>query len=175
MTPPAPVAAPRAPLDALGPSPFRYDCARLPLEGPAFGWSFRLLCGAVVLGSAGWLLLLWHKGALATSGASVGQGLGWVLAALGLMGLTAWHVLRSRTRLDAEGLHQSWIWDKHLPLRELAWGKLIRVPGLDWLIAPRLYVRTLLGKFAVFYAADPRLLAEFEQLLAALRECRGPR
>ena len=44
---------------------------------------------------------------------------------------------------------------------------------LDWLIAPRLYVRTLLGKFAVFYAADPSMLAEFERLLAELKAFRG--
>ena len=59
------------------------------------------------------------------------------------------------TRWTPRALHQSWVWDKKMELGELAYGKLIRVRGLDWLIAPRLYVRTLVGKFAVFYAADP--------------------
>ena len=54
-------------------------------------------------------------------------------------------------------------------LRELAYGKLIRVRGLEWLIAPRLYVRTLTGKFAVFYAASPEMVVEFERLVSERR------
>ncbi|MGH6627153.1 MAG: hypothetical protein ACRECD_11560, partial [Burkholderiaceae bacterium] len=80
---------------------------------------------------------------------------------------------RSTTRIDSEALSQTWVWDKKMELRELAYGKLIRVRGLEWLIAPRLYVRTLLGKFAVFYAADPALIAEFERLVKELKEFRG--
>ena len=38
----------------------------------------------------------------------------------------------------ARGCTQRWIWDKHMALDDLAFGKLIRVRGLDWLIAPRL-------------------------------------
>jgi len=62
-----------------------------------------------------------------------------------------------------------------MELGELAYGKLIRVRGLDWLIAPRLYVRTLMGKFAVFYAASPAMVAEFERLVAELKEFRSMR
>jgi hypothetical protein len=80
--------------------------------------------------------------------------------------------MTSRTRIDRQGLHQRWIWDKHMAFDDLAFGKLIRVRGLDWLIAPRLYVRTLVGKFAVFYAATPELLAEFERLVAELKQAR---
>ena len=60
-----------------------------------------------------------------------------------------------------------------MELRELAYGKIIRVRGLEWLIAPRLYVRTLMGKFAVFYAADPKMLAQFERLVLELKAFRG--
>jgi hypothetical protein len=69
-------------------------------------------------------------------------------------------------------IHQSWLWDKQMELRELAYAKLIRIPGLDWLIAPRLYARTLNGKFAVFYTADRAMLEEFERLVQELREFR---
>ena len=88
---------------------------------------------------------------------------------------TWWHIQTSRTRLTADSLHQSWIWDKKMELRELAYGKLIRVRGLEWLVAPRLYVRTLLGKFAVFYAVDREMLDEFERLIAELQAFRGIR
>ena len=62
-----------------------------------------------------------------------------------------------------------------MPLGNLAYAKLIRVRGLDWLIAPRLYVRTLDGKFAVFYAASPQLLKAFERLGSSLKTFRQQR
>lgn len=149
----------------LGPPPFRFEpAAGGPAQGPAFSLPFKALATAVVFGSAAWFALLWSGGKL--------QGATWFLAALAMMLYTWWCIIRSVTRLDAEGLHQTWIWDKKMELRELAYGKLIRVPGLDWLIAPRLYVRTLLGKFAVFYAADPKMIAEFERLIAELKAFR---
>ena len=80
--------------------------------------------------------------------------------------------MRSTTTLDTEALQQTWIWHKKMELGELAYGKLVRVRGFDWLIAPRLYARTLAGKFAVFHAASPELLAEFERLVAELKDFR---
>ncbi|WP_137895459.1 hypothetical protein [Ramlibacter sp. 2FC] len=154
----------------LGPPPFRFTPNRDPLEGPAFSRPFKVLVTLLVWGCAAWLLDLWRHGRL---GPGIGGMTAWFLAGQALLLLTWWHILRSRTRLDSEGLHQSWVWDKHLPSRELAYGKLIRVRGLDWLIAPRLYLRTLLGKFAVFYVADPALLAESERLLRELKAFRG--
>jgi hypothetical protein len=47
---------------------------------------------------------------------------------------------------------------------ELAYAKLIRLRGFDWLIAPRLYARTHGGKFASFYASTPDVLAQFESI-----------
>jgi len=49
------------------------------------------------------------------------------------------------------------------------------VRGLEWLIAPRLYVRTLMGKFAVFYASSPEMVAEFERLVSELKTFRSIR
>lgn len=139
------------------------------VEGPAFSLPFKLLATVIVGGCAFWLAKLWSQGAL---GSATTGGLGWFVAGMAVMAWTWFSIMRSRTRLDAQGLHQRWIWDKHMALDDLAFGKLIRVPGLDWLIAPRLYVRTLVGKFAVFYAASPELLAEFERLVAELKEAR---
>lgn len=156
--------------ESLGPPPFRFVPVRDPLEGPAFSTAFKLLVSVLVWGCAAWMLALWREGGF---GPGLSGGAAWFLAGQALLLLTWWHILRSRTRLDSQGLQQSWIWDKRMELRELAYGKLIRVPGLDWLIAPRLYVRTLLGKFAVFYVADPALLAESQRLLRELRAFRN--
>ena len=59
-----------------------------------------------------------------------------------------------------------------MPFEQLAYTQLIRVKGLEWLIAPRFYVRTLTGKFAVFYIADPALQSECERLALQLQDFR---
>ena len=83
-------------------------------------------------------------------------------------------MIRSVTRLDGESLQQTWVWHKKMELRDLGYAKMIRVRGLDWLIAPRIYVRPVMGKFAIFYAASPEMLEEFERLVRELRAFRGP-
>ena len=161
------------PAQPFGPPPFRFVPGIDPMRVRAFSTPFRLLATVLVFGIEIWMYLLWQTGHLTPSGMSAAAALGWPLAALAIMLYTWWHIVTSRTTLTSKTLHQSWIWDKKLELGELAYGKLIRVRGFDWLIAPRLYVRTLLGKFAVFYAADPSMLAEFERLIAELKAFRG--
>lgn len=160
----------------LGPPAFHFSMPEGPLEGPAFSTAFKVLATVIVGGCAAVLTQMGLAGELgqpAAEGAPVASvGLSWFAAGLLLMGVTWWHILRSVTRLEANSLHQSWVWNKHMPLRDLAFAKLIRVRGLDWLIAPRLYVRTLDGKFAVFYAASPQMLAAFERLGSSLKAFR---
>ncbi len=120
-----------------------------------------------------WLVLLF-TGSIAGANPRSSSML-WFAAAMLLMLTTWWYIVTGTTTLSSEALQQSWVWNKKMELRELAYGKLIRVRGLDWLIAPRLYVRTLMGKFAVFYAADALMLSDFERLvkeLAAFRKMR---
>ena len=100
---------------------------------------------------------------------------GWLAAALGLMACTEWYILKGKTTLNSTSIKQTWVWNKSAELRDLAYVKLIRIRGLDWLVAPRLYTKTFSGKLAVFYAADAAMLAEFgrlEQALQAMRERR---
>jgi hypothetical protein len=158
-------------IEALGPPPFRFSPSAGPsVIGPAFSPAFKLLATGLVFGTAGWLVHLWMSGKVVGGVVSI---LSWFLAALAIMLYTWWWIVRSRTRLDGQELYQSWMWDKKMELRELAYGKLVRVRGLDWLIAPRLYVRTLTGKFAVFYAADPKMISEFERLVVELKAFRA--
>jgi hypothetical protein len=140
------------------------------VEGPAFSITFRLLSTVIVGGCGLWLWLLRREGSL--TGLTTHANGTWILAALAVMLCTWWYILRSRTRIDTQGLQQFWLWNKHMAYDDLAYAKLIRVRGLDWLIAPRLYVRTLLGKFAVFYGATPELVADFERLARELRQLR---
>jgi len=130
---------------------------------------FKGVATILTLTAAGWFFKLWLEGKAAGGTVSI---LAWFVAALAMMAYTWVWILRSRTGLDAQALHQRWVWDKRMELADLAYGKLVRVRGLEWLIAPRLYVRTLAGKFAVFHAADPAVLAECERMLAELKAFR---
>jgi hypothetical protein len=163
-----------SPLAQLGPPPFPFKPVSDPLRAPAFSSVFRLLAVLIVLGCTYGVWSLWSTGQLTAtatvasgapaSHAVFGSGLVWALSALALMAYTLWCILTSVTTMTATTLEQTFVWDKKVELRELAYVKLIRVPGLDWLIAPRLYCRTLMGKFAVFYAADAHMIGEFERL-----------
>jgi hypothetical protein len=170
------------PMDHLGPPPFPFRPSSNPLVSPAFSIVFRALALVIVLGCTYGVWSLWYGGhltapaAAATSAKSMyGSGLIWALSALALLLYTLWCILTSVTTLTQTTIEQTFVWNKKLELRELAYVKLIRVPGLDWLIAPRLYCRTLLGKFAVFYTADAHMIGEFERLrdeLSAFRKVR---
>lgn len=152
---------------AVLPEPFRFQPTGGRVEGPAFSRVFQSLTTVVVAGCMGWVWRLWQRGAI-----DYGPGLAWVAAALALMACTWWAVMRSRTVVGADALQQRWLWNKRMDLADMAFCKVIRVPGLDWLVAPRLYARTLTGKFSVFYGATPELREEFKRLsqeLAAFR------
>lgn len=157
-------------LPHMGPPPFKFTPQIAGASGPAFSITFKVLASILVFVLVAAFVQNWL--AARASGAAGG---GWFLGGVLLLVYTWWHILRSVTRIDEQALYQSWVWDKQMDLRELAYGKLIRVRGLEWLIAPRLYVRTLMGKFTVFYAASPAMVAEFERLVLELKAFRSMR
>ena len=159
--------------ERLAPPPFLFHPEHPGRRAPAFSRTFRLLATALVAAIGSWMYRLWQSGKLVPPGTSDALALGWPLAALAIILYTWWYLQTSWTTVTETELRQRWMWDKKLDLRELAYAKLIRVPGLDWLIAPRLYARTLLGKFAVFYCADRVMLAEFERLVSELKDLDG--
>ena len=150
------------------------------VAGRAFSLPFRGLSIALVGGAIAWGVQLWRTGLLGQpagsgSGATSGAAGYWLIAALVLMAITVYHILRSQTCLSSQHLRQSWIWDKEMRVSELAYAKLIRIRGLDWLMAPRLYARSQGGQFATFYSADAKVLEQFERLCIKLAQERMPR
>ena len=154
-------------MDAKGwPLPLELDLATdQVVSGKAFSVAFRVLALLLVEGVAWWAYVLWSNGKL---GASMTSSVLWLLAALVLMFITVFYVFRSVTSVSSSHLKQSWIWNKEMPIRDLAYVKLIRLRGFDWLIAPRLYARTHGGKFASFYASTPAVLQQFEKISSKL-------
>ena len=130
------------------------------LECASFSASFKFLAVAIVTLAALWAWQMWSQGVLQANL----QSSGWIVAALAMMFFTEWHILRGKTRLTTDALEQSWVWRKRVALNELAYAKLVRVPGLDWLIAPRLYTKTFGNKLAVLYVTGPAMLAEMQRL-----------
>lgn len=142
------------------------------LRGPAFTASFKSLACVTVLGCAGWLAWLVLQGQIQV-GESTASRL-YFLGGLGILFYTLIHIFRSQTSFSATAIHQSWMWDKNARLSDLAYAKLIRIPGLEWLIAPRLYTRSMAGKLAVFYVAQPHMWPECTRLAKALETMRHP-
>jgi hypothetical protein len=137
------------------------DGAELPLaEGPAFPAPVKALATILVL-----TLALWGAMVLADPGASLPDREGWAFlcAACAVVAFGYGHILFSRTRFDGRGITQSGLWRKHVALSEITQLKLICVPGLTWLIVPRLVVRADFG-LTNFCAGDPAVLAQFRRL-----------
>jgi hypothetical protein len=164
---------PEPTLHALGPQPFVFLPIKGGVEGPAFSRAFQAITWIALLGSGYWLLNLWQEGKFGGDTSLNGlRNAGWFVLGWVLLAWTTWHVMRSRARMDAQGIHQTWIWDKHMNYDELAYAKLIRIRGLEWFMAPRFYVRTLMGKFAVFYVSDRAVQQQCERLSQELSEFR---
>lgn len=92
----------------------------------------------------------------------------WPAAALAFLGVATalivlcwvW-ILRSRTSVTPTHIRQTWIWRKEVALADVAHVKLVAIPRLDWLIAPRIVVRARGRGVMVFHAADRSLLQVF--------------
>jgi hypothetical protein len=139
------------------------------VEGPAFSVGVKLLAGALMLGLAvygvrGIVRMSQQPDSLVVLGVMV-------LAVVCLAVYYAW-MLRSRTRVDPTHIHQTWFRPKRVALVDITQLKLIFVPGLAWLISPRLVVRTREPGSIVFHAADAKVIEAFVRL--AMRQAPLP-
>jgi hypothetical protein len=143
-----------------------YQPAATQVSGPAFGRAFRATATVLVLA-----LTVWAARVVTQNGANAADPtlLSWVLAGCGLVLAMWWVMVRSTTSLTPEHLTQTWFWKKSTPLTDIGYAKFMRFKGLEWLIAPRLYVRTGHGPFKTYYAGDPALWSAFEAMSAHFR------
>ena len=133
------------------------------VEGAAFT---PLIKGTATVLMAGMAAYAWR--AADELGAAAGGVSTSAILFLGLLGAMAafcfWWILISRTRVTATHLHQTWWNDKRVALSEVTQTKLILIPGLTWLIAPRLVVRTRSTGSVVFHAAERPVIAAFARI-----------
>ena len=133
----------------------------LQIEGPSFSNSMKVLAtlAMLALASGGWDLVA--QGAWGQMDGSsqlvVGAAMIVIAAAYGGM-------LTGRTSIDGQHLRQTGLWTKQVRLADLTQVKLIAVPGLAWLIAPRLVVRDGGLLLTTFHVADKQVLAAVRRL-----------
>lgn len=123
--------------------------------GAAFPLPTKLLATGLVAG-----MLLWGWRALPQL-----LGASWqfsaaalVVLALVMVGWCLYWIWFSRTRIDAHGIHQTWMWDKHVAWGDIVQARIIGVPYLEWLVAPRLAVRVKARGVVIFHVADRQVL-----------------
>ena len=138
-------------------------------EGPAFPPFVKLLLTVLTLAVFGAGALALDQATLRN--ASTGAKL-LVAGGLVVLVVTNYWVLKSRIRIDAREIVQTWIWTKRVRWADVVQAKLIYLPGLAWLVAPRMVVRGGAGIVTLFNAADPQVLAVFTRYALApeLRE-----
>lgn len=126
-----------------------------PVEGSAFPLPVKLLASALV----GGMLLVGLRAGPELAGTA------WTPSSIALMAgavaMVLWCLLwiwRSRTRVDGTGLRQTWLWDKRVDWSEVAQARLVGVPGLEWLVAPRVVLRVRGRGVVVFHVADRAVL-----------------
>jgi hypothetical protein len=133
----------------------------LRLEGPSFSPSLKVLATLAMLGLVGSGGNLVAQGAWSQMDSSSQLVFG---AAMLVIAATYGGILTGRTSIDGLCLRQTGLWTKEVRLAELTRVKLIAVPGLSWLIAPRLVVRTGGLTITTFHVADKQVLAACKRL-----------
>ena len=131
------------------------------VEGTAFTPTIKALSVLLVLGIAFYVVRLWPEdGWLSLGWQSLGFMAATLVVVLACLGYICW----SRVRIDDTHIEQTWMWRKRVAIAEISQLKLIYVPYMSWLIAPRLVVRLGVTGWYVFHAADRRVLQRFYQL-----------
>lgn len=132
------------------------------VEGVAFPLGVRLLATLMVAALVYWGV----QGAdeVLQSGWT-GSGVLLLAAALALVLWCLGWMWVSRTAATREGIEQSWLWRKRVRWCDIAQARIVGVPGLEWLVAPRLVVRPRSGGVMVFHSADREVLAAFARFV----------
>ncbi len=72
--------------------------------------------------------------------------------------------MTSRTGIDGERVYQTGLLAKEMPIRTITQVRLVHVPGLRWLIVPRLVAKAGGLRTLSFPTADPQVLYAFRAL-----------
>ncbi len=135
------------------------------VSGPAYGVGFRVfatfMCAALLLYGVS---IAWRFPVMA-----FGIGVKLLLIVSGCMlAISYYWFLRARTTIDATGIRQTWMYDKHVEWRDVRGAKMIGIPYMSWLFPPRMVVRTG-NAFTTFNGGSQEVLIEFARISLAFQ------
>lgn len=133
------------------------------VSGPSFPLSVKTMATAMmlVLLVSGSMTLL-GPAQVPSPALAAGEWL-FLVAVTAVIGTGYWSIVTGRTSCDGQTIEQTWLWRKKVRLIDITQIKLISVPGLNWLVVPRLVVRTGYG-LTTFHAGDAAVYARFKLL-----------
>lgn len=135
------------------------------ITGPSYGLGFKLVSSILTLG----LFAYGASIALRFPLLSFGFGVKALIAGAGLMLAVSYYwFLRAQTTIDADGIGQTWLYDKKAEWRDVRGARMIGIPYLAWLFPPRLVVRTG-NSFITFNGGSRQLLIEFARISLAFQ------
>lgn len=135
-------------------------------ECPAYPPVLQAMAVVITAGLTG--LALWSLPALRTAQWSNSSLLTYGLAAA-LIAWVTWWMVKGRTRLQGDELTQTWMWDKRVHARDVTTFKIVHLPALAQVMAPRLMVRRRNGSVSWFHASDAQMLMTFANRVVAHR------
>jgi hypothetical protein len=136
------------------------------IEGPAFPVTTKILAGLLMALLVYWSLR-WALAADLLQSARAPHALPqyvMVFGALALLFYVYYWMLISRTRMNEHTIVQTWFIEKRVPLAGITQARLVCIPHLEWLVAPRIVVRVQGKGSYVLYAANRQLWAAFARL-----------
>ena len=136
-----------------------------PVSGPAYGAGFKLVATLLTVVLLVYSVsIVWRFPML-----SFGFGVKALLLAAGVMlGVSYYWFLRARTTIDADGIRQTWLYDKRVEWRDVRGAKMIGIPYASWLFLPRMVVRTG-NSFTTFNGGSQEVLIEFAKISLAFQ------
>lgn len=135
------------------------------VSGPAYGTGFKVFATIITLGLLGYGLSVVTRFPLMQFGIGVKALL---LGSAAMLGVSYYWFLRATTTIDATGIRQSWLYDKHVDWRDVRGAKMIGIPYAAWLFPPRMVVRTG-NAFITFNGGSQEILIEFAKISLAFQ------
>ncbi len=122
------------------------------LEGSSFSIPLKLLASILMVALASGAGSLLAQGAWSQldNPARLLLGMATLVIAAAYAG-----ILLGRTSIDGNSIRQTGLWSREVRLADITQVKLIDIPALRWLIAPRLVVRCGGIATATFHVGDP--------------------
>ncbi len=135
------------------------------VTGPAYGPGFKMMATTLTVALVAYAAsVLWRFPLL-----SFGLGIkALLLGAAVMLAVSYYWFLRAQVTIDAEGIRQTWVYDKQVQWRDVRGAKMIGIPYFSWLFPPRMVVRTG-SAFMTFNGGSQEVLIEFAKISLAFQ------